>query len=208
MDHGTEDEADPFGGQPSAVRIGEEDADDTPAAAQRQPPAVRIANVNPIGRSAQLEGQSVVAKTAQENADEVGSPVNAKPAAVRIDDGNSGGRSDCPSGQPAAANLDDLRSWVEKQTKLTRNVSWRVILSADLHRCERLGGRICPDIRELVQVEELAEGEFKAMLKLANSYERGDKIVSAAAAVASDEENAIEQVCKKLMIQRLLEDDA
>ena len=207
MDHGTEDEADPFGGQPSAVRIGEEDADDTPAAAQRQPPAVRIANVNPIGRSAQLEGQSVVAKTAQENADEVGSPVNAKPAAVRIDDGNSGGRSDCPSGQPAAANLDDLRSWIEKkQAKLRRNVSWRVILSADLHRCERLGGRICPDIRDLVQVEELAEGEFKAVLKLANSYERGDKIVSAAAAVASDEENAIEQVCKELMIQRLLYD--
>ena len=209
IDRGTEAEADPFGGQPAAaVRIGEGDAGDTPAAAQCQPPAVQIANVNPIGRSAQLlEGQSVVAKTVQENADEGEDPVNATPpAAVSTEGGDSGDRSGCTSGQPAAADLDDLRSWIEKQAKLRRHVSWRSILSADLHRCERLGGRICPDIRELVQVEELAEGEFKAMLKLANSYERGDKIVSAAAAVASDEENAIEQVCKKLMIQRLLDD--
>ena len=139
MDHGTEDEADPFGGQPSAVRIGEEDADDTPAAAQRQPPAVRIANVNPIGRSAQLEGQSVVAKTVQENADEVEDPVNATPAAVSTEGGDSGDRSGCTSGQPAAADLDDLRSWIEKQAKLRRHVSWRSILSADLHRSKRLG---------------------------------------------------------------------
>jgi len=195
--------------QPAVFGIGDENADNTPAPAPCRSSAVEIANSNPIDRRSPLDGRLAAAQTAQENPDEVMHPFDETPAVASIDDGSS---DDCDEfGERrqlygASPFNNELTLWIAAQANLTTQVTWRRILGADLKRPQKLGGYICPNICDLVQVYQLGGNTVRAMLRIDNSYARGDGIVSAATAVANDKADAIEQVCKKLMIRRLLYD--
>ena len=108
--------------------------------------------------------------------------------------------------ESAAAQTDAVVSWILDQAAITACVTWRRILSMDLHRGARFGGDICPAIARLIQYENQPDKMVKAVLELPSSWAPGDGVTTGASALGTDMGDATENVCKKLVTQRLVTD--
>ena len=127
------------------------------------------------------------------------------------------------AGQPLAANMlqklpvlqsdffPDVGELVESLVRLTKQVSWRRILSAHVHKSKKIGGPVCVSVNEHLTVEDcLGDREGlslkKAVLILPHSFDSGDNAACGAEATADGEKLAIEQVCKKVLIELFVRD--